>query len=68
MRIDSPGQVATLVPDTKAPVPSPGASAQASPPDRSTAPQTEQAVREPPSVADLPPRESLGDGGVDILV
>ncbi len=64
MRIDSPAQVATLAPDTKpAPIPAP-------PQERSTAPQTERAVREPPKVEDLPPRESRGDsgGGVDILV
>ncbi len=62
MRIDSPGQVANLVPDIK-PQPS-----QPPPQERATAPQTERAVREPPTVDDLPPRESRGDGGVDILV
>ncbi|MHA1566479.1 MAG: hypothetical protein ACTSX7_14290 [Alphaproteobacteria bacterium] len=69
MRVDSPGNVATLVPDVKPREASPGASSQAPPPDRHTEPQTARAVREPPSVADLPPRDSRSDGGgVDILV
>ncbi len=63
MRIDSPAQVATLAPDIK-PAPT-----QAPPQERSTAPQTERAVREPPKIESPPPRDSRSDGGgVDILV
>ena len=68
MQIDSPGQVATLVPEKRAPIPSPGASSQGPTAERSASTQTERAVREPPAVAESPPRQSGKEGGLDILV
>lgn len=68
MQIESPGQVSTLIPEKPAAASSPGGGTHSPPSAQNASPQTERAVREPPTIADSPPRQSGHEGGVDILV